>query len=279
MGRRKYEPTRDGNVNVVSIEERENGVCDNKLFYANRIKTLRSLAHFTQAELASLLGVSRTAVFNWETGRSRPDITNIPALCQALDIPISEFFSDTGNGANWDLEERQLLFTYRNLSQQHQRFMMKMLNELSEMEQQSNARKPIHLLQKLYAEDSVAAGIGTTAFDASCSKAYVHDTPLLRKTDILFHVNGQSMEPKYPDHCTVMVKKESQLAYGDVGIFQVDGTLFIKEYRPEGLHSLNPAYRTMTPDQYTEIKTIGRVIGIMDDDDFASAEEISEFKS
>ena len=90
MGRRKYEPTRDGNVNVVSIEERENGVCDNKLFYANRIKTLRSLAHFTQAELASLLGVSRTAVFNWETGRSRPDITNIPAL----------FLLERGFGAN-----------------------------------------------------------------------------------------------------------------------------------------------------------------------------------
>lgn len=279
MGRRKYEPTRDGNVNVVSIEERENGVCDNKLFYANRIKTLRSLAHFTQAELASLLGVSRTAVFNWETGRSRPDITNIPALCQALDIPISEFFSDTGNGANWSLEERQFLFAYRSMEPQHQRFLMKMAHDLIEMEQQSGAKKQIRLLQKLYAEDSVAAGIGFTAFDASCTKTYVHDTPLLRKADILFHVSGRSMEPKYPDQCTVMVKKEPELSYGDVGVFQVDGILYMKEYRPEGLHSLNPEYKTMTPAQYNEIKIIGRVIGIMDDDDFASSEEISEFKS
>lgn len=279
MGRRKYEPTKDGSVNVVSIDSKKSGVCENKLFYATRIKTLRTLANITQTELAAILGVSRSAVLNWETGRTRPDISNIPTLCKALSIPISDFFSDTGNGANWDSEERKLLSSFRNMSPQHQKFLMKMVSELQLMEKYEPKAKRIKLLHKLYAEDSVAAGIGTQEFDASCNRIYVHDTPLLRKTDILFHVNGNSMEPKYPDQCTVMVKKESQLSYGDVGIFQVDGVLFIKEYRPEGLHSLNPAYMTMEPCQYHEIKTIGRVIGIMDDMDFASEQELDEFKS
>ena len=279
MGRRKYEPTRDGEVNVVILEPKKNGVCDNKLFYANRIKTLRVSANMSQMELAGLLGVSRSAVLNWETGRTRPDISNIPVLCKALSIPISEFFSDTGNGANWDTEERQLLSAYRNMNQQHQHFLLKMVHELTEMEKHEPRKKRLRLLQKLYAEDSVAAGIGFTAFDDACTRRYVHDTPLLRKADILFRVSGTSMEPKYPDQCTVMLKKESQLSYGDVGVFQVDGVLFIKEYRPEGLHSLNPAYKTMEPGDYHDIRTIGRVIGIMDDEDFASTEEIAEFKS
>ena len=101
----------------------------------------------------------------------------------------------------------------------------------------------------------------------------------LREADILFHVNGDSMEPEYPNGCTVMVKKEAQIDTGDVGVFSVDGTLFIKECQSDGLYSFNPSYPPMLSKSFGEIRVIGRVIGIMEDGDFASNTEVREFQA
>ena len=65
-----------------------------RISFASRLKELRMIA---QIELAEQLHVSRAAVANWETGRTRPDIANIPALCSLLDISIEEFFSDSSD--------------------------------------------------------------------------------------------------------------------------------------------------------------------------------------
>ena len=43
-------------------------------------------------------------------------------------------------------------------------------------------------------------------------------------------------------------------------------------------HSINPAYDVMRKDHYGFIKSIGRVIGILDLDDFATESEIACFK-
>ena len=87
------------------------------------------------------------------------------------------------------------------------------------------------------------------------------------------------MEPTYPDGCTVMVRKSSEVDTGDIGIFSVDGTLFIKECQPDGLHSINPKYPPMLSKKLGEIRIIGRVIGMMEDGDFASETEIRDFQA
>ena len=87
------------------------------------------------------------------------------------------------------------------------------------------------------------------------------------------------MEPTYPDGCTVMVRKSSEVDTGDIGIFSVDGTLFIKECQLDGLHSINPNYPPMLSKKFGEIRIIGRVTGIMEESDFASEAEIKDFQA
>ena len=55
------------------------------------------------------------------------------------------------------------------------------------------------------------------------------------------------------------------LRYGEIGIFLVDNEGYIKEYREDGLHSHNPAYRTMTFREDQSVRCIGRVIGKLKD--------------
>ena len=169
MARRKFEATQDGSQKKVKLEPQGAGVCDNKLFYAERVKALRTAAGVTQSELASRLGLSRSSVLNWELGRTRPDISNIPALCRVLNVPISQFFFSTGSDTGLNSAESQLIRSYRNMNDKHQRFIIKMAGELEEMDAPVRVHTPrIRLLSLPYAEDAVAAGVGTDSFEANC---------------------------------------------------------------------------------------------------------------
>lgn len=276
MGRKKFEPGKNGESKVANLVSPANGVCSNKLFYANRLKEFRAIAHVTQADLASRLGLSVSAIANWESGRTRPDVSNIPALCNVLGISIAEFFS---NSLNAEEDERKLLFRYRQLNKPHQMVLLSMAEQLLNAEEQATSSECPELEVLLLADDQVAAGANYYDFSARCKPCYVHSSPVVRRADYVFKVNGDSMEPKYPDGCYVLVKKDDTvLRYGDVGIFQADGSLYIKEYHKDGLHSINPVYNVMRKEHYGFIKSIGRVIGILDLDDFATENEIACFK-
>lgn len=54
------------------------------------IAELRKEKHFTQAQLAEEIMVSDKAISRWETGRGFPDIDNLEALSECLDISIAE---------------------------------------------------------------------------------------------------------------------------------------------------------------------------------------------
>ena len=62
------------------------------------------------------MNLGRAAISNWETGRTRPDIANIPRLCNVLGITVAAFFSDTPEEAGWNDAERTLMRNYRKLS-------------------------------------------------------------------------------------------------------------------------------------------------------------------
>ena len=54
------------------------------------IRKYRTAADMDQAELASKLGYSKTAIGNWELDLTRLDIANVPKLCKGLNIPVTD---------------------------------------------------------------------------------------------------------------------------------------------------------------------------------------------
>ena len=54
------------------------------------IAELRREKQFTQVQLADAIHVSDKAVSRWETGRGFPDIDNLEALSECLDVSIAE---------------------------------------------------------------------------------------------------------------------------------------------------------------------------------------------
>lgn len=63
---------------------------DKTMHISNKIKQLRIENHLTQDQLAQKINVSRQSVLKWEAGTNYPNIENILALSEALNISIDE---------------------------------------------------------------------------------------------------------------------------------------------------------------------------------------------
>jgi DNA-binding XRE family transcriptional regulator len=59
---------------------------------------LRTLKGLTQQDLAEELGVSRTTVMNWETGRAVPSLTiaQTKKLCEIFEVPLEQIPDNFG---------------------------------------------------------------------------------------------------------------------------------------------------------------------------------------
>lgn len=56
----------------------------------NKIKQLRNEAGYTQKQIASKLGMSRTGYASWEQGLAEPNSTDIKKLCVIYNITADE---------------------------------------------------------------------------------------------------------------------------------------------------------------------------------------------
>ncbi len=63
------------------------------MYFADFIKRRRKVMGMTQAELASLLNVSKSAVAKWECGRGIPDRANFKQLSCVLGVTVEALFS------------------------------------------------------------------------------------------------------------------------------------------------------------------------------------------
>lgn len=58
------------------------------------IRMLREKKGISQAQLAAVLGVDRSAVAKWESSDAAPRADKVPAICKALDCTPNDLFRD-----------------------------------------------------------------------------------------------------------------------------------------------------------------------------------------
>lgn len=62
--------------------------------FGENLKQQRKSRHFTQAQLAQKLQVSRSAISNWEMGRNYPDLDVLVSLSNILQISIDQLLKE-----------------------------------------------------------------------------------------------------------------------------------------------------------------------------------------
>lgn len=87
--------------------------------FGERLKARREYLNFNQQDVATLLGVGRVTISNWERGERGIDVDDIPRLARALKVHVSYFFDDapdnTEDGQDLTGDEAEVLRYYRGV--------------------------------------------------------------------------------------------------------------------------------------------------------------------
>lgn len=246
----------------------------------------RSIRHYResmgieQKELARKLGVSANTVCNWETGISKPNINLLYPICEALNITLNELFDIDDPINPQSAREQMLLAKYRDLSEGHKYAVDKLIDSLERAEVIDDCPD---ITELVYFTRSLAAGLGDpTEFEDEGEPIFLYSSPEVDKADCVFSVSGNSMEPEFHDGDMVLVQRYpscSEIKPGEIGAFITGNETYVKEYQPDGLHSLNKRYKTMKFNEDDSVYFIGKVIGKLDEDSIASEKDIDKYFS
>lgn len=274
MGRRAFESEKARVIDIHTGKQMNEAplptICE-------RVRHYRTLRKIEQKELARQLNITPNSVSNWECGRSRPDVSLLPELCRVLEITPFELMG-MHNPAVYSEHERQHMDKYRKLAGRDRYLVDNMMDSMLVMREAENAPKLIRLP---YFEKPLAAGIGDpTEFEGLSEEIYLYETDEYRRADYVFRVNGDSMEPDYRSGDLVLVERVPSgltLQEGEIGAFIVGNEMYIKEYRADGLHSLNKKYDVLKFDADQAVYLIGKVLTVLDPESIASQSDVERF--
>ena len=204
--------------------------------FGEQLRRRREELGISRAELADRLGVSRSAVGNYETGVSAPKEEVLLRLFDALHVDPNYLYRDSFRAAGFSCsgEEQRLLEKYRTLSLTGRRTVGALVDSLSlwqsEMETEQPKEEPRQI--PLYFSPA-AAGYAAPAFGEDYELISITgDVP--PGAELAVRIQGDSMEPAITDGSVVYVNHDP-LQNGDVGIFCVDGDMLCKQYYKDPL--------------------------------------------
>lgn len=68
-------------------------------FSPSKTQAAREATGLTPTEVGAQIGKSCGTVNNWEAGRRRPRVDDLPALAEALNVRLDDLFAATGDEA------------------------------------------------------------------------------------------------------------------------------------------------------------------------------------
>ncbi len=204
--------------------------------FGQRLRERRIELGMSQAELAKALGVSLSAVSNYENGQNAMREDALLRLFRVLDVDANYLYQDAdlGQGFTCSVEEWGLVMRYRSLSALGRQTLHTVAAALADYQTDLEAALPPQEVRQipLY-RCPAAAGFAAPVFGEDFDYIDVTgDVP--RGAELAVRIQGDSMEPVIRDGSVVYVNHDP-LSSGDVGIFCLDGEMLCKQYVRDGL--------------------------------------------
>lgn len=220
-----------------------------------RIKEARERLGLTQTELGNIVGVTGSAITNYEKETSHPKEQIIYKLMEALNVDANYLFQDAvklpKKKNDVSLAEYNMIKRYRDLDQYGQETVTYILER--ETERVKQIKQAVSTIIEATGSDpqgrilkyfhSVSAGAGEVIFDDVYSERItVPDLQKYHRVAYAVKVNGHSMEPRYHDKDILLIEPTCEINVGEIGIFNVNGQAYVKKLGKGKLISLNKGY-------------------------------------
>lgn len=196
--------------------------------FGEQLKCRRKELGLSRSELAKQLGVSQSAVGNYETGVSAPKEEILLRIFDALHVEPNYLYRGSFESAGGDAspEERTLVEKYRALSPAGRQTIHTLLDALCRMQGEPARTIPLY-------RSPAAAGAAAPVPGLDYELLTVTgDVP--PAAELAVRMEGNSMAPYIPSGSVIYIH-HSPLANGDVGLFCIGGAMLVRQYtRGEG---------------------------------------------
>ena len=229
------------------------------MYWLEKIREFKNEKGLTYKDIANRTGIALTTVEKLFSGRTNdPKLIMISQITNVLGHSISELLSDTSCTFVLSDIEREMILKIRRLDEFGEtRVNDTIKSETRRMEAESKKQLTY---SRIYYDFPVSAGTGEFLDNRTAVIAELSCKPP-RGTDYILRISGNSMEPQYSDGDYVYVNSRETIDFGEIGIFVAEGSVYMKEYTPDGLRSLNPDYKIIR--FYDDVRCLGKVIGIL----------------
>ena len=230
---------------------------------SDRIKEYRLKKGMTQQEVAEALGESSgRVIYHWEKGSGRPDCEKIAKLCDLLDVSADELIGCKVMHHRPTATEWNMIQKYRALDE-HGKEIVDYLIEVEHKRIAVAEKKPkLRMLKIDYYALPASAGTGNFLDGEFAEELLVPESDIAEQADFVISVGGDSMEPTFHNGDKVFVEKCDSVEIGEVGIFVVNGDVYIKERGNNQLISHNKKYNPIVLSEHDSAFCCGRVLGV-----------------
>ena len=234
-------------------------------FIGEQIKKYRNIKGMTQQDIADALGESSgRVIYNWEKGIGRPDCDKLARLCDLLGVSADELIGCKSMAQRPTATEWNTLQKYRALDE-HGKEVVDYLIDSEYKRVVIATKKPKPRMYKIdWFTLPASAGTGNILDSDLAEELLVPESAEAEQADFVISVGGDSMEPTYHDGDKVFVEKCDSVDIGEVGIFVVNGDVYIKELGNKCLISHNEKYKLISLTENDSVYCCGRVIGIVE---------------
>lgn len=239
------------------------------------LKDLRESLGLTQSEFGKSIGVAKSTYNNYETGIREPKSDFWIAIATKYGVTIDYLmgFSDDpsatsakhNNAPSLSNEALQIARDYSDLDKPGKRAVRVTLDDQTQRvrEEAKKEKSSAEFIFLPWNDQPASAGTGFDLDDEQMVEWKVIHNELTRKADFCLDVQGDSMEPKFSDGDTILVRRQPSVDIGEIGLFIVDGKGYVKKQGPDRLISLNPTCVDIYPNEYSDARCAGKVLGIL----------------
>lgn len=235
------------------------------------------------------LGFGNGAIKRFST--SSPSIDKIIALSNFLNISVEYILFGNENASDLSDDIRNLISFYKSLDDKDKGIILGKAETLAELaaerkaaewtskkraaEQPKKVIKPSEPAADELPDDEpeelklvipyfdypASAGTGLFLDETTAEELTVKATPDAYSADFAIPIDGNSMEPDFSSGDIVLVKSCPNIPEGKIGIFVLDGDVYIKEYGGDCLISHNSEYKPIMLKKHSVSICLGRVLG------------------
>lgn len=239
---------------------------------AKILKKLREESGLTQKKVAEMVGKKQQTIASWETGQSQPDANMLFVLCRTYGVTVSEAFGFESEDNNEELlskrENIELIKKINSLDSFGKETVSMIIERELERTNQLKKRDDVEqkeniiYLPEMYSRFS--AGTGQPDFDSGSDMVGVPYSPEAASANYIITVSGDSMEPDFSNGDRVYIKSMPDINIGEIGAWQVNNELYIKEKGKRELISINPDYDNVKIGEFDTASCLGKVLGKVD---------------